>query len=211
MANRQTWILPVVLEGVSVRLEPLERKHAPDLFAAADPALFDHTPQHPPEWSVAGFEREIESVLAIEDSVALAIVLKSGPRAGRAIGRSTYMDIKAAHRGVEVGRTWIGRAYHGTRVNPEIKLLMLGHAFEGLSPTAIRVQLTTGGTNLHSQAAITKLGATLEGRLRHARIAPLPGGGTMIRDQMYYSILAAEWPRVREGLERRIGTSGDAT
>jgi len=197
------WIEPVTLHGQNVRLEPLEARHAPDLLAAADPELFRFTAQHPPEWTVSGFEREIASVNSITDSVALAIVLNS---TGKAIGRSTFMDIKAEHRGVEVGRTWIGRAHHGTIVNPEIKFLMLRHAFESLVPTAIRVQLVTSGKNLHSQTAIAKLGAVREGVLRHCRIAtnPDPNVAPEIRDAVYFSILAAEWPSVKQRLEDRI-------
>ena len=124
-----------------------------------------------------------------------------------AIGRSTFMDIQPANRGVEIGRTWIARAHHGTRINPELKFLMLRHAFEQLSPPAIRVQFTTGGTNLHSQAAIAKLGAIREGVLRHNRIVPAtpdPAGPTMFRDTVFYSILQDEWPRVKQGLLGRM-------
>ncbi len=198
----QSWISPITLRAQTVRLEPLEARHAPGLLASADPELFRHTAQHPPEWSVSGFEREIASVNAIHDSVALAIVLNS---TGAAIGRTTFMEIRPDHRGVEIGRTWIGRAHHGTVVNPEIKLLMLRHAFETLSPTAIRVQFTTGGTNLHSQTAIAKLGAVREGTLRHHRIATVPGSDEkLIRDAVFYSILANEWPAAKTKLEARI-------
>lgn len=196
----QTWITPATLRGRRIRLEPLEAMHAPDLLAAADPDLFRFTAQQPPEWSAKGFELEIASVNAIPDSVALAVVLES---TGKAIGRSTFMDIKAEHRGVEIGRTWIGRAYHGTAINPEMKYLMLRHAFETLAPAAIRVQLVTGGTNLHSQAAISKLGAVREGTLRHSRIASTPSGPE-VRDAVYFSILASEWPGVKQKLESRI-------
>lgn len=162
--------------------------------------------QAPAQWSVRGFEAEFEKVMALPGVVAFAIVLCDGPNAGRAIGRTTYMDIKPEHRGVEIGRTWICRAYHGTRVNPEAKYLMLRHAFESLAPTAIRVQFTTNGTNLHSQTAISKLGAVREGVLRKARIMPpaLDRTEPAIRDWVYYSILDDEWPRVKERLEARL-------
>ncbi len=205
------WLSPPTLTGDLLVLEPLEARHAPALLAAADPELFRFTPQHPPEWSVAGFEREIAKVNAYPDVVALAIILRS---TNQAIGRSTYMEIKPEHRGVEIGRTWIGRAHHGTRVNPELKFLMLRHAFEELSPPAIRVQLTTGGTNLHSQHAIAKLGATLEGSLRRNRIVPSgpdPASPPMHRDTVFYSILLEEWPGVKQRLLARLGNSGSTS
>ncbi len=190
------WVLPVTLTGRIVRVEPLEPRHAPGLLAAADPALFRFTPQGPAEWSVAGFEADIRRVTALPDVVAFAMILVE---TGAVIGRTTYMDIRPPHRGLEIGRTWISRPHQGTKVNPEVKHLMLRHAFETLG--AIRVQLATGGNNLHSQAAIAKLGAVKEGTLRKQRIL---ADGTP-RDTVYYSILDDEWPRIKAGLEARLG------
>jgi N-acetyltransferase len=209
----QTWVRPSVLEcpGIvrTIRLEPLERRHAPDLFAVADKELFRHTMQAPAEWSVRGFEEELEKVRSLPGVVAFAMVLADGPQAGLAIGRTTYMEIRPEHRGLEIGRTWIGRAYHATRVNPEAKYLMLRHAFEQLSPSAIRVQFTTGGTNVHSQTAIAKLGAVREGVLRQSRIMPpaLDRAEPAIRDTVYFSILEAEWPGVKARLAARLADS----
>ncbi|MBL9148183.1 MAG: GNAT family N-acetyltransferase [Phycisphaerae bacterium] len=189
-----------------IRLEPLEIRHAADFFDVADPELFVHSTQGPREWTVAGFEEEIATVNAIPDVVAFAMIAIAGPHAGRAIGRSTFMDIKPAHRGIEIGRTWIARAYHGTRVNPEAKYLMLRHAFETLAPTAIRVQITTSSSNLHSQAAIAKLGAVREGAFRNARILPPAYGRPepVIRDWIVFSVLDSEWPTVKANLEARL-------
>ena len=210
MPAAPAWITPTTLEqpGIvrTIRLVPLEARHAGDLFAAADPELFRHSMQAPTEWSVRGVAEELERVVALPGVVAFAMVIASGPDSGRAVGRTTFMDIKPEHRGVEIGRTWIGRPYHGTRVNPEAKYLMLRHAFMDLSPTAIRVQLTTNGTNLHSQAAITKLGAVREGVLRKARIMPpsLDRTEPAVRDWVHYSIVDDEWPAVRSRLEARL-------
>ena len=190
----------------TIRLEPLESRHAPDLYAVADLQLFTHSMQAPSEWSARGFELEMAKVKSLPGVVAYAIVLACGESAGRAIGRTTFMEIRPEHRSVEIGRTWIGRAYHGTRVNPEAKYLMLRHAFGTLSPSAIRVQLTTSGTNVHSQAAIAKLGAVREGVLRKARIMPpaLDRAEPAIRDWVYFSILDDEWLLVRRRLEERL-------
>ena len=204
------WIQPTTLDcpGLvrTIRLVPLEPRHASEVFPLADPELFRHSTQAPAEWSVRGFEAEFEKVRSMDGVVPFAIVLASGPDAGKAIGRTTYMDIRAEHRGVEIGRTWIARAYHGTRVNPEAKYLLLRQAFEGLSPTAIRVQFTTSGTNLHSQTAIAKLGAVKEGVLRKARIMPpaLDRTEPAVRDGVYYSIIDDEWPAARTRLEQRL-------
>jgi ribosomal-protein-alanine N-acetyltransferase len=84
-------------------------------------------------------------------------------------------------------------------VNPENKYLLLRHAFETLG--AIRVQLKTDGRNLHSQRAIAKLGAKLEGTMRRHII--MPDG--YFRDTVMYSIIDDEWPGVKAGLEERLG------
>ncbi len=207
MPADSTWVSPVTLHDPvltpTVRLEPLEARHAPRLFAAADPELFRHSAQNPLEWSVRGFEEETERVKATPGVVAFAIVRAAD---GVAIGRTTFMDIKPEHRGLEIGRTWIARPFHGTRVNPEIKYLMLRHAFEALSPSAIRVQITTNGTNLHSQAAIAKLGAVREGVLRDSRIMPVSiiRPEPVVRDWVIFSVLAREWLGVKANLEARL-------
>lgn len=198
------WIVPQTIEGRTITLQPLSAAHAADLFAAADRELFRFTPQAPPEWSVEGFEREIAQTTALPGVVAFAIVLNA---TGRAIGRTTYMDIRPTQRGLEIGRTWIGRAHQGTQVNPEAKFLMLRHAFEHLEPQAVRVQFTTSGSNLHSQRAIAKLGAVREGVLRSSRIVPGgpdPHDPPIVRDTVVFSIVDHEWPTARQGLLARL-------
>ena len=189
--------------------EPLAAHHARELYVVADPGLFRHSMQGPPEWSARGFEMELEKTLSLPNVVAFAIVLKrkaGGLPAGHAVGRTTFMDIREPHRGLEIGRTWIGRMFHSTRVNPEAKYLMFRHAFETLSPTALRVQITTNGTNIHSQRAIEKLGAVREGVLRNARVMPPWHDRTesLVQDWVYYSILAEEWSNVKSRLEKRL-------
>lgn len=190
-------------------LEPLGVGHAKDLYAVADPELFRHSTQGPPEWSVRGFEMELDRTLSLPDVVGFAMVLKrdaGGLAAGHAVGRTTFMDVREPHRGLEIGRTWIGRSFHSTRVNPEAKYLMLRHAIERLTPTAIRVQITTNGTNEHSQRAIEKLGSVREGVLRNARVMPPwhDRSETLVQNWVFYSILADEWAGVKSRLEQRL-------
>lgn len=195
----QDWVRPITLRGRVVMLEPLSVEHAPGLLAAATPDLFRFTPQAPREWSTAGFEEDIRRVTGLPNVVAFAVVHRAS---GRVIGRTTYMDIRPAARGLEIGRTWIAREHHGTAVNPEMKWLMMRHAFEDLG--AIRVQFTTGHENLHSQRAIAKLGAVREGYLRNHMM--LPDG--RFRDTVIYSVTVDEWPDVERRLRARIDGAG---
>lgn len=187
---------PVTLDGRRVRLEPASPKHARDLAALAEPEVFRFfAGPRPLSPTPEGVEAFIQAAWAMSDVRIFAIVLKE---TGKAVGTTSYLDVRPAHRGLEIGMTWIGRPYQGSYVNPECKLLLLEHAFERLG--CIRVQLKTDRRNVQSQAAIEKLGAAKEGILRNHIV--MPDG--YFRDTVYYSILPDEWPAIRAGLERRL-------
>jgi RimJ/RimL family protein N-acetyltransferase len=189
-------VQPVVLEGPTLRLEPLRREHAALLWPeAADLEIFRHTLESPRDASPEAFEDWIRHCATIPASALWTLFLKA---TGKAVGVSGYLEIRPPHRGLEIGRTWIARSHQGSRVNPESKYLLLRHAFEGLG--AVRVQLKTDLNNLRSQRAIEKLGATREGVLRKYQIR----SNGYIRDSVIYSILAEEWPEVKAGLEARL-------
>jgi len=177
-----------------VRLEPLALGHAADLFAAArDAEIWRYLPVPAPR-SVGDVRSMIDDALAAARAgteVPFAIVLRAD---GRAIGSTRYIDIRRAHRGLEIGWTWIGREWQRTAVNGECKRLLLTHAFEELG--ALRVQLKTDARNQASQRAIERLGAVREGVLRAHMV--LHDG--FVRDSVMYSVTAAEWPAARARL-----------
>ena len=198
------WVQPVTLEGRRVRLEPLAPRHAAGLASVATPELFLTTPQGPPEFSEAGFLEDIARVNALPDVVAFAVVDRS---TGEPIGRTTYMRILPEHASVEIGRTWLGAAHHGTGVNTDMKLLMIGHAFEALDPPAARVEFRTDARNARSRRAIAKLGAVFEGVLRRDTVVPggpSPGSAPIHRDTAVFSVVPEEWPAVRARLEAAL-------
>jgi RimJ/RimL family protein N-acetyltransferase len=105
--------------------------------------------------------------------------------------------VRPADRQVEIGSTFLDRAYWRTPANTESKYLFLRHCFERLG--CVRVALKTDGRNVRSQEAIARLGATREGVLRrHVQVRGYQ------RDTVYYSILDDEWPAVRARLEARL-------
>ena len=189
------WCAPVVLEGKRVRLEPLAPHHAPDLARACDEHMFDFFPVFPKQHTKEGLETYIEMRIATPATLALALIDKESEKA---IGSSTFYNINPKHRSLEIGHTWIAKPFRGGYANPEMKLLMLAHAFEDLD--AVRVQFITDARNLQSRNAILKLGATQEGILRSNMV--MPDGHH--RDTHVYSILPQEWPAIRAALLDRL-------
>ncbi|HEX9941966.1 MAG TPA: GNAT family protein [Thermoanaerobaculia bacterium] len=190
---------PVPLEGPTIRLDPLVPEHAPLLWPQADPEVFRHTLEWPRDASREAFEDWVRYCLTTPASLLYGIFVKA---TGEAVGMTSYLEIRPAHRGLEIGRTWIARSHQGTRINPESKLLLLRHAFEDLA--AVRVQFKTDLNNVHSQRAIEKLGARREGVLRRYQMR----SNGFIRDTVMYSILAEEWPEVKARLEERLAALG---
>ncbi|MFL6234052.1 MAG: GNAT family N-acetyltransferase [Thermoanaerobaculia bacterium] len=188
-------VQPVILEGLTVRLEPLTLEHAPRLLPHAEPEIFQHMLEWPRDASLEALEEWLRLSLAKPGSLLFAIVDR---QTGEALGTTGYLEIRPRHRGLEIGRTWIARSRQGTWVNPESKYLLLCHAFEDLE--AVRVEIKTDTNNLHSQRAIEKLGARREGVLRSYQVR---SNGT-VRDTLVYSIVAAEWPEVKARLEERL-------
>lgn len=115
------------------------------------------------------------------------------------------MDFRDDHRAVEIGATWIGASYRGSFVNPEMKFLMLEHAFGPLE--RLRVQLKCDARNEHSRRAMLKLGCQFEGVLRSHMILK---DGT-VRDTAMFSIIAEDWPQVRGTLVARLGYAPSST
>jgi N-acetyltransferase len=188
-------VAPVRLDGETIRLEPLSRDHAQALFRHAWPEVFHWFLDFPRDASYVAFEAFLDRTLAQPNGLDFVMLLKA---TGEPIGATSYLEIRQPHNGLEIGRTWIAPPHQGSRVNPESKHLLLRHAFEELGVE--RVQLKTDLNNVHSQRAIEKLGARREGVLRCYQCR---ANGTM-RDTVMYSIIAAEWPDLKNALEARL-------
>lgn len=189
-------ISAVPLTNRWVSLEPLGPGHVGDLTAAAA-ADQDEVFRWMGTWRAAPRDGMHSVVGALLESARwgdLAVWAIRRAADGAVVGSTSYLDIDVADRRVEIGSTWIGSPWWRTEVNTATKLLLLGHAFDTLGLE--RVALKTDHLNLRSQRAIERLGAVREGVLRHHKLRP---DGTW-RDTVYYSILAAEWPAVRDRL-----------
>jgi len=191
-----TWPAPVTLEGVHATLVPLATEHEAGLITAArDGELWNlwYTSVPAPEKMGADIQRRLG--LQASGSMLPFTVLDTD---GAVAGETTYMNIDATHRRVEIGSTWYASRVQRTPLNTECKLMLLTHAFEALG--CIAVEFRTHRLNTQSRRAIERLGAQLDGILRaHQRS---PDGS--LRDTAVYSITAAEWPAVRQHLRWQL-------
>lgn len=120
---------------------------------------------------------------------------------GKLAGSMAYGNPAEADKRIEIGWSWLGRAFRGTQINSWSKYLLLEYAFETLG--CERVEFKTDILNLQARAGLKKIGATEEGVLRSFNV--MPGGRR--RDAIYYSILRAEWPAVKAALVARVTSS----
>jgi N-acetyltransferase len=203
------WPDPVTLRGGRVTLEPLARRHEAELAEAVrDGELWRlwYTSVPSPEEMSAEIERRLR-LQAAGSMLPFAVVdtapgAAGGQGAGKAVGMTTYMNIDAANRRVEIGSTWYRKCVQRSDLNTRCKLLLLGHAFETLG--CIAVEFRTHFFNRQSRAGIERLGAKLDGILRSHQLA---SNGTL-RDTCVYSIVAAEWPTVKAHLEFQLSRPG---
>jgi N-acetyltransferase len=191
-----SWPAPVSLQGRHAALVPLAIEHETALAEAVrDGELWKlwYTAVPSPE----GMKAEIERRLALQAAGSMlpfAVLDVSGTP----VGMTTYMNIDAMHRHVEIGSTWYARRVQRGPLNTECKRLLLGHAFEALD--CIAVEFRTHRFNTQSRRAIERLGAQLDGVLRnHQRAA-----NGSLRDTAVYSITADEWPAVKAHLDWQL-------
>jgi N-acetyltransferase len=198
------------LEGKYVRLEPLELRHADGLAAAssADPSLY--------QWSPVPLGREqavayIQAAIDWRDAgtaLSFATVRRDDDRV---IGSTRFFNLErwswpAGHElhgrktpdACEIGYTWLTKSAIRTPANTEAKLLMLTYTFETWN--VLRVCLHTDVRNLRSRAAIERIGGKFEGILRAHRMA----ADFIPRDSARFSIIAAEWPEVKQRLTQMM-------
>jgi N-acetyltransferase len=200
----------LILEGRHIRLEPLEHRHVDGLVAASasDQTLYRWSPVPQGKAEATTY---VDTALAWRDAataVPFAIVRAEDDKV---IGSTRFWNLErwawpkghpSQGRGVpdacEIGYTWLARPAMRTAANTEAKLLMLQHAFEVWQ--VCRVCFHTDSRNQRSRAALERIGAQCEGILRAHRMA----ADFIPRDSVRYSIVAAEWPAVKQQLRRFV-------
>lgn len=192
---------PITLTGTHVRLEPLRVEHRDALVQAVqDGELWQlwYTTIPTPE----GMTAEIERRLNLQAQGSMCPFAVVDPASGQAVGMTTYMNIDATNRRVEIGSTWYRQSVQRTPLNTEAKRMLLAHAFENLN--CIAVEFRTHFFNQQSRRAIERLGAKLDGVLRSHQINTHPSGAGALRDSCVYSIIASEWSNVRSHLDFQL-------
>lgn len=188
---------PIVLEGDFVRLEPMTLEHHAGLSEIGlDPDIWRltvamvRTPEEMRSYMESALKLQREGT-----SLPFVTIERSS---GRIVGSTRFGNYDPANRRIEIGWTWIARAWQRTAINTEAKHLMLSHAFEKLC--CVRVELKTDVLNAPSRKAMLRIGAKEEGILRKHTLM----WNGRYRDSIYYSILDEEWPEVKQQLERML-------
>jgi N-acetyltransferase len=189
-------IASVTLPGRLVSLEPLGRDHCPGLLEAVrDGRQWELWYTSVPD--PAGMAAEIDRRLDLREAGSMIPYATRRLADGAVIGMTTFMNIDHAIPRLEIGSTWNAASTTGTGTNAESKLLMMTQAFEAWGVAA--VEFRTDWMNAQSRDAIERLGAKRDGVLRQQ--AQRDG---YVRDTVVYSVIAAEWPAVKKGLEFRV-------
>lgn len=187
------------LTGAITTLEPLAPEHAAELAeAVAENDLYKVWYTRLP--SPKGMGAEIENRLAQHATGQIVTWTIRRASDGKAVGMTTFLNIRSDHRRLEIGSTWIAPSAQGTGLNTEVKLLQLSHAFDVLN--CIAVEFRTHWHNQRSRRAVAALGAKQDGVLRNH---DLWRDGTM-RDIVVFSIIESEWPTVKLSLTEKMRT-----
>jgi RimJ/RimL family protein N-acetyltransferase len=187
------WPDEFAVEGKHVAVVPLTMDHECDLKeAAADGEL--HRLWYTSIPTPDGVSAEINRRLSLRETGSMLPFAIIDKASGRAVGMTTYMNIDAGNKRVEIGSTWYRKAVQRGPLNTECKFLLLQHAFEQLD--CIAVEFRTHFMNTQSRNGIERLGAKLDGILRSHMVSE---NGTL-RDTAVYSIIACEWPTVKAHL-----------
>jgi N-acetyltransferase len=205
----------LALAGNHVRLEPLTIEHVPALVAAIneDPASFRFSTAPDTEAAMSVW---VQGALAAREAGRELPFATYSCAQHRIVGSTRFYELERWPTPDEnsrhdrrfdaclIGYTWLAASAQRTACNTEAKLLMLSHAFEAWQ--VHRVAFRIDARNDRSRSAVERLGAKFEGVRRAERI----GADGVVRDSAFYSILAAEWPAVKEGLLSRLGRSRDS-
>ncbi len=187
-----------VLQGEVVRLEPYQPKDFDEVARAAltAPEIFRFIPSRMQD--MGDLRARFSMAEQLMEGGKVVFFLTRLAKTGEVVGSTSSMVTDAAHRRIEIGFTWLLPRAQRTAANTEAKLLQLTQAFEASG--AIRVEFKTDARNTRSRDAILRIGAREEGTLRSHMIC----WDGHLRDSVYFSIIASEWPDVKSRLMAKL-------
>lgn len=180
-----------------MRLIPLQLEHADSLFAIAEG-------QNIWRWYPDSIQslNDMRAFIAhglseVEQGLAIAFTMVESAT-NTIVGSTQLFNISPPNSRVEIGKTWVGLKWQGTKVNTESKYLLMQYAFKSLN--CVRVELKTDSRNVQSRGAMLKLGLKQEGILRSHMITH----DGYVRDTVYFSVIDKEWPDMKKSLEAKL-------
>jgi len=192
------------LVGSAIRLDPASEHDADGLFAALDDDRVwasGYAANRPRPKSAEAWRQGIAAAAKEDRMMYVVRLLEPGnDREGRIVGTTSLGEADLHNEKVHLGWTAYAPDVWGTTVNPECKLLVLGHAFEDCHFGRVKIQ--TDSINHRSQAAIAKIGAVREGIVRRD-MKRLDGTW---RDSVMFSVIIDDWPAVKAGLQARLSS-----
>jgi RimJ/RimL family protein N-acetyltransferase len=195
---RSTWITRPHFDGSLVTLEALDpQQHREGLVNAGSDASIWTFLRFAPGDTPAGMDAHIAELIRRRDAGSEVPYIVRRNSDTSIVGVTRFIELRPEHRGLELA-TWLHPSAQGQGVNPEVKLLMLTHAFADLG--CLRVQIKTDASNAVARRSLEALGAVYEGTLRNHLLTPTG----RVRDSAFYSIIATEWPDIKIQLHARI-------
>jgi RimJ/RimL family protein N-acetyltransferase len=184
------------LENDHVRLRPIVEQDRASLHALAmDTSIWRYFVTMIE--TDADFDAFFDAAIADQRAGRRVVYHITNKRTGQAAGSMSFCNMAEQDGRIEIGSSWLGKEFQGQGINRWAKYLMLEHAFERMG--AERVEFKTDALNVQARRGLRNIGATEEGTLRSFN--PMPGGRR--RDAVFFSVLRAEWPSVREQLLTR--------
>jgi RimJ/RimL family protein N-acetyltransferase len=191
-----TETLSVPLRGRFVVLEPLTHSHVDGLKdAATDGELWQLWYASVP--SPKEMMSYVDAAIKASTNGNMAFVVKD-LQTQKVVGTTRFYNVEPAHKRGLIGYTWYAKSAQGTAINTEAKYLLMQYWFEVQQANA--VEFRTHFFNEASRRAIERLGAKQDGILRSHQI--LKDGS--VRDTVVYSIIANEWPAVKNNLQAKL-------
>jgi len=195
--SNQLFECPSVIEGERIRLLPLEHSHVEDLFYSGNyPEIWSYLPNRVE--MIEDMAELIDNALKAKELGLEYPFVVYDKQLKILVGSTRLLNLSVASRNFEIGWTWYSPKVWRTRVNTECKYQLLKYGFEEFK--AVRIQFKADVRNDRSNKAIERIGATKEGVLRQDRI--LHDG--FIRNANIYSIIASEWPDIKQRLEQYL-------